>query len=342
MSSPTRPEATSTNAVPENTGWPLRQPYGLGHLAAALALFVILAWTFKTNELDRAASMTCGALASGLGLQDESPTATAAGNFFSAAWPFAMAEARPVARVEGFDPERLPWFAYLEMRTIKEYDALTNTTRETEVEFLVEPFGYLTYALWLMLHTATMGLWGTVLALLLAAPLGFLAARNYAPHASVAWLARGVLSLLRAVPELISAAFFLMLFGPGPAAGILALGFHNAGLLGKLCADDIENADQGTQQALASTGAAPLKVFRFAVFPQLLPQFVSYTNYILERSVRYATVLGIVGAGGIGVEFKGRWEHAEFAHVSTLLLVIFLAVFGLEQFTQYLRRRLTE
>ena len=131
-----------------------------------------------------------------------------------------------------------------------------------------------------------------------------------------------------------------LLFGFGTIPGVLALGFHCSGFFGKFFADDIENADRGPQDALRSTGAGRIKVFRFAVLPQVTPQFVAYVQYILERNVRTATVLGIVGAGGIGLELKGRLDLSDYSHVATTLLIIFITVFLLEQLTQAVRSRL--
>ncbi|WP_255964271.1 PhnE/PtxC family ABC transporter permease, partial [Staphylococcus aureus] len=117
--------------------------------------------------------------------------------------------------------------------------------------------------------------------------------------------ARGIVSLLRAVPELISALFLVLAYGFGPIAGVLALALHACGFLGKFYAEDIETADDKPQEALRAISANKLKIMRFAVLPQVMPQFVAYTLYVLDRNVRMATVVGLVGAGGIGQELKG-------------------------------------
>jgi phosphonate transport system permease protein len=149
-----------------------------------------------------------------------------------------------------------------------------------------------------------------------------------------------VSSSLRATPEIILAMVLVLGFGFGPVPGILALGLHSAGFLGKFFADDIENADRGPQEALRAAGAGRLGVFRLAVLPQVLPQYAAYVQYILERNVRTATIIGIVGAGGIGVELKGRWDMFHYQHVATILLAIFLTVVLLEQVVGRLRARL--
>ena len=185
-----------------------------------------------------------------------------------------------------------------------------------------------------------MAVWGTILSLLLSLPLAYFGAQGYSWNKATYSTARGVCSFCRALPELIIAIFFVLLFGFGTLPGVIALGLHCCGFLGKFFADDIENVDQGPQDALRSTGANRLKVLWYAVLPQTVPQFVAYIQYILERNVRTATVLGIVGAGGIGLELKGRLDLSDYSHVSTILLVVFITVFGLEHITQRVRAKL--
>jgi phosphonate transport system permease protein len=153
-------------------------------------------------------------------------------------------------------------------------------------------------------------------------------------------VARAIAGLLRAVPEIVSVLFLVLAFGIGPMAGVLALGLHSAGFFGKFFADDIENTDRGPQEALASLGANRLKVLWFAALPQALPQFASYTQYILERNVRMAAVIGVVGAGGIGIELKGRFDMYDFSHVTTIVCVVLATVLGLERLSQWVRARL--
>jgi phosphonate transport system permease protein len=191
-----------------------------------------------------------------------------------------------------------------------------------------------------MVDTIEMAIWGTLLSILLALPLGFFAARNYTTGPIAYNLSRALCSLVRAIPELIVALILVIMYGPGPVAGILALGFHTSGFLGKFFADDIENAEPGPQQALRATGGNRVKVLRLAVLPQVLPQYVAYIQYILERNVRTATILGVVSAGGIGFELMARLRNGEYDAVATILIIIFISVFALEQATQRLRARL--
>src|SRR5690606_15110786 len=132
---------------------------------------------------------------------------------------------------------------------------MSMTSRTTQREVLVEPFGYLGQVAVKLIETLEIALWGTLLAILIGAPLAFLGARNLSPHPILVTLSRAIVSLLRTVPELISALFFVLAYGFGPIAGVLALALHAAGFLGKFYAEDIENADTGPQEALRAIGA---------------------------------------------------------------------------------------
>ena len=233
----------------------------------------------------------------------------------------------------------MPWLAYIEVGEDKEYEALTNTWTFEQTEFLVEPIGYLHKVLVKMLETIEMGFWGTILSIMISLPLIILASQNYTPHKIVYTFARGWLSFHRSMPELIIALLLVLMYGFGPMAGVLALAIHTSGVLGKFFADEIENSPPGPQLALSSSGAGSLKVLRYAVFPHVYPAWIAYVQYIFERNIRTATVLGIVGAGGIGMELKGRWDLFDYDHVSTILLAIFITVITLEFFSQKLRKR---
>jgi phosphonate transport system permease protein len=211
-------------------------------------------------------------------------------------------------------------------------------TQTERSEVLVEPVGYLLHVLVKLWETLEIALWGTVLAIVISAPLAFFSAANLTPHRSAYVAARGVVSFLRAIPELVSALFLVMAYGFGPIAGVLALAFHAAGFLGKFYAEDVENADPKPQEALTAIGANRLKVLRFAILPQVTPQYIAYTLYVLDRNFRMATVIGLVGAGGIGQELKGRFDMYNYHHVGTILVAVFAAVFAIDQLSARLRR----
>lgn len=309
-----------------------------------LVLFAIaaaLAVSARRTEMDRAAVLTLEGVAEGLGLRETSDVGTGLAHFFEIAFPLAVSERTEAARIEGLDRNDLPWLAHIVEEPRRTYD--TEAGRWVErgtVEYVVEPLGYLWRVLALMLETIEIAAWGAILSVIIALPLAYFASSGYAPNRWLYHLSRALCSFNRAIPELIGAMFLVLMYGFGPVAGVLALGIHTSGFLGKFFADEIENAPKGPQEALLALGANKIKVLRYAVWPQAAPQCLAYIQYILERNVRSATVLGIVGAGGIGMELKGRWDLSDFGHVSTILLVIFATVFVLEHLTQSMRAKI--
>jgi phosphonate transport system permease protein len=321
--------------------WRLRQPFSIKFVLALLAVAICLAISARRTEIDKACFQTLEGIAYAFGLTDHAEVASGWQNLMASAFPLTLSEEREVTRIENFDRNNLPAFSHLVSKPEREYDLDSGEwVVSGEKEYLVEPFGYLMHVLWKMVETLEMAVWGTLLALVLSIPLAWFSTRGYTWNRGTYFLARATCSFTRALPELIVAIFCVLLFGFGTIPGVLALGFHCAGFFGKFFADDIENADPGPQDALRSTGAGRIKVFRYAVLPQVTPQFVAYVQYIMERNVRTATVLGIVGAGGIGLELKGRLDLSDYSHVSTTLVVIFITVFLLEQLTQSVRGKL--
>lgn len=316
--------------------WELHRTVTPRNILILLLMLGLLSWSGHNTEMDTAVVETSKAVLSLVGI-GESQVLDGAVRFGSQAFPLQLSERTPVNRLENFDPNDLPWFAYVESAEERTYDALTDTWIIEQSEFLVEPIGYLAKVLARMWETIEMGFWGTLISTMISLPMGVLSSRNYTPHKMVYTLARTWLSLHRAMPELIVALFLVLMYGFGPIAGVLALAIHTSGVLGKFFADEIENAPPGPQTALKASGASSIKVLRFAVLPHVLPAWIAYIQYIFERNIRTATVLGIVGAGGIGTELKGRWDLFDYGHVSTILLVIFITVVILEVLSQKLR-----
>jgi len=318
--------------------WELHRAITPKLIGILLVVFVLLTISAKNTELDKAAYETGKAVVALTGVT-ESQVLDSAGSFISDAFPFNFESSVSTDRIDDFDRNNLPLFTHLEVREVKEYDALTETYSSEDVEYLVHPFGYLIKVLGKMWESIEMGFWGTFLSVLISLPLGILAAQNYSPNRFTYTVARTILGFHRAMPELIIALFFVLMYGFGPIAGIFALAIHTSGVLGKFFSDEIENAPPGPQSALKATGADSLKVLRFSVLPQVFPAYIAYVQYIFERNIRTATVLGIVGAGGIGMELKGRWDMFDYSHVATILLVIFITVMLLEYVSQKIRGR---
>jgi phosphonate transport system permease protein len=324
--------------------WHLAAPYNWRHVLLLIVALGLVLITGHRTEMDRMVALSTQAVGYSLGLADDSQVARGLGRVGETLWPPVLAESEEVARIEGFDPARLPFLARVETVEIVEQrlnpDTLALEPATETREILVEPLGYAFTVAGKMLETLEIALWGTIISVLLSLPLAYFAARNYTANRFTYFGARSAISLLRSMPELIVALFLVLAFGFGPIAGVLALGLHAAGFLGKFYAEDIENADKKPQEALEAIGAGKLKTLWYAVMPQVLPQYVAYTLYILDRNVRMATVIGLVGAGGIGQELKGRFDLFQYGHVATILIAIFIVVFVLDQISARLRARL--
>lgn len=316
--------------------WELHRTITSRNIFILIIAFVLLSFSAHNTEMDKAFLETSQAVLSVVGI-GESQVLDGAVRFGSKAFPLQISERTAINRLDGFDHDDLPLFAYVEVAEDKDYDALTDTWTSEKTEFLVEPIGYLLKVIAKMWETIEMGFWGTLLSVIISLPFGILSSRNYSPNKIVYTIARGWLSFHRAMPELIIALFLVLMYGFGPIAGVLALAIHTSGVLGKFFADEIENAPPGPQMALSASGANTLKVLRYAVFPHVFPAWIAYVQYIFERNIRTATVLGIVGAGGIGMELKGRWDLFDYGHVTTILLAIFITVVTLELISQKLR-----
>jgi phosphonate transport system permease protein len=191
-----------------------------------------------------------------------------------------------------------------------------------------------------MVETVQMSVLGTSLGAALALPLAFAAARNLAPGWSVA-LARTILNLTRTIPPILWAVVLVAAVGLGPLAGVLALTFYSTGMLGKLYYESLERIEGSTVEAVAATGAAPLLVYRHAVLPQFLAAFTSHTFYGFEYNVRHASVLGLVGAGGIGFELLLYVRAFQYDKLAMTLLVLFAAVVLVDWLGGVARRRIS-
>ena len=180
---------------------------------------------------------------------------------------------------------------------------------------------------------------GTAAAAALATPLGFLSARNVAP-ASLYYPARAALNVLRSIDTLVCALLFVAAVGLGPFPGILAVVAYTTTSLAKLYSETIEGIDAGPVDAIRATGATRLQVLRFGVLPQVLPLFLSYILYRFESNVRAATVLGFVGAGGIGFYLQTYLRMIDYPAASTVLLVTVAMVMAVDFASARLRARL--
>jgi phosphonate transport system permease protein len=201
-------------------------------------------------------------------------------------------------------------------------------------------FANLSRYLALMGITLATALWGTVFALLVAFFLAPLAARNFAPNPVTYRIARETLNFMRAMPDLLLALIFVATLGLGPLPGALALGVHTAGFLGKFFAESLERVDKGICEGVASTGANFPQMVMYAGWPSILREALGYTLYILDRNVRMASVLGMVGAGGIGLALIDTLHLFNYGQSSALILVILATILIIDYASAWMRGRL--
>jgi phosphonate transport system permease protein len=212
--------------------------------------------------------------------------------------------------------------------------------REFTSGFLRPDYGeWRTYvaAMWL---TIEMALWGTLLAICMAIPLGLAAARNVSPP----WIqqpVRRLLDLLRAIPDLVVGTMFIVAVGLGPLTGVLAIAVNTGGVLGKLFSEAVETVDPRPVEGVKATGAAGLQQIVWGVIPQVAPLWTSYALYRFESSARSATVLGLIGAGGIGQLLFDSLNAFRFDQTAMIVIVIIVAVSLIDLLSQAMRSRLT-
>jgi phosphonate transport system permease protein len=190
--------------------------------------------------------------------------------------------------------------------------------------------------MWLTIQIA---LWGTFIAVLIAIPLGLAAARNISPP-FIRQPIRRLMDLLRSVPDLVIGTIFVVAVGLGPFAGVMALALNTGGVLGKLFSEAVEAIDKGPVEGVRATGAAPLQEIVWGVLPQVAPLWTSYALYRFESNSRAATVLGLIGAGGIGQVLFDSLNSFAYSRVSAIGLVIVLAVTAIDMLSQTIRSRL--
>jgi phosphonate transport system permease protein len=181
---------------------------------------------------------------------------------------------------------------------------------------------------------------GTLAAALLAAPLAMLVAHNTAPWPALAMPLRWFANACRGIDTVVFAILFVAAVGLGPFAGVLGMVVHSLGVLIKLNSEAIETLPRAPLEAAAMSGAAPAKVMSHAVLPAVLPNLASVSLYVWEANVRTSTVLGIVGAGGIGIEIKAAIDLLDFQRLFTLTVAVLVMVTLIDQLSAWLRRRL--
>lgn len=199
----------------------------------------------------------------------------------------------------------------------------------TEVESWVRP----------MIDTIAMSIAGTALSIVLSLPLGVLAARNTTPNPTVYRIARGVLNIFRSIPELIMGIVFVAAVGFGALPGVLALGLHSIGMVGKFFSEAIEHSHEAPLEAARAAGANQIQVITHGILPQVMPQFADVAMYRWEYNFRASTVMGMVGAGGIGLELMASLRLMQYNECFAILLIILVMVTIVDALSAVLRKR---
>ena len=211
--------------------------------------------------------------------------------------------------------------------------------RQFGSEFLRPDFTQWRLYVSMMWLTVQIAIWGTVIAVVLAIPFGLLAARNIAPP----WVVqpvRRLMDILRSVNELVMGTIFLVAVGLGPFAGVMALALHTTGVLAKLFSEAVEAIDPQPVEGVRATGASPAEEVVWGVLPQVAPLWVSYALYRFESNARSATVLGLIGAGGIGQVLFESINGFAYRDTAAIALIIVVAVSLIDLLSQGVRKRL--
>ncbi|QTD43359.1 phosphonate ABC transporter, permease protein PhnE [Sporosarcina sp. Te-1] len=191
-----------------------------------------------------------------------------------------------------------------------------------------------------LFDTIKMSLLGSVLGAVLALPLAYFASSNMIKSRTVVVVTKFILSLLRTLPTLVAALIATFIFGIGTMAGTVAIFIFTIAYVGKLLYEQIENADLKAFEAMQSMGHSTFSAFRFAVMPQILPNYLSNAIFCFEGNVRYAAILGYVGAGGIGLLLNESLGWRNYANVGMILLLLAVTVFIIETISEYFRKKL--
>ena len=188
-------------------------------------------------------------------------------------------------------------------------------------------------------ETIQIAILGTTIGLILAFPLSFLGARNFTPRRAICNTVRWLFNTFRGVNEFVYALMFTAVAGLGPFAGVLALSVHTAGALGKYISEAIENMDEEPVKAIVATGANKVQIAFQGMLPELLPSFLSYVLYYWEHNIRAATVLGLVGAGGIGIELLTSMKLFKYQEVATIVIVMLVLITVVDQMSAMVRKK---
>lgn len=199
-------------------------------------------------------------------------------------------------------------------------------------------FGLLAKYFPFLMETINIAILATLIGFVLGGALSFFASRNLVSNRLVVFVMRRLMDITRAFPELVLALVLVLALGPTPVAAVLAVAFHTTGALAKLFSEINENADMRPVEGMRSVGAGWLQQMRFAILPQVLPNFFSYTLLRLEINVRASAILGFVGAGGLGAELKKVVDWNFGADITAIIVLLVIAITSIDYLSAYIRR----
>jgi phosphonate transport system permease protein len=191
----------------------------------------------------------------------------------------------------------------------------------------------------LMGQTLAIALWGTTLAFIISIISAPFAAQNISPHPVIYRTMREVLTFMLALPDLVLALVFVAALGLGPLPGVLSLGLHTSGFLTKFFSENIERVNPEIYEAINATGASFLQLVMFAAWPSVIQEVIGYTLYIFDRNVRVATILGLVGAGGIGLELNTNLRFFQYNQAAALIIIIIITIIAIDYLSALLRSK---
>lgn len=260
--------------------------------------------------------------------------------FFLTAWLGDFFKVTQVTLSDGSRDWR--WILPVGIPRLGEY--LENTIPVLRWESLGADFAewFWRWKAWLVLlvETILIAFMATTLGVVGGFLLSFPASRNLAPNRAVYWVCRRYLELARTVPDLVWALIFVFAFSVGPMAGVFAIGLHSCGALGKLYAEVNENIDMRPLEGVKSAGGTWFDQIRYGAVPQVMPNIVSYTLLRFEINVRSSSIIGFVGAGGLGQEFRTALSFQEYTDISALFVIIFVTVMLIDFGSEKLRHRI--
>jgi phosphonate transport system permease protein len=230
-------------------------------------------------------------------------------------------------------------FQSVEMERLPKLFTQSGNMKEIGTALIHPDFTYWKTYVAQMWLTVQIAIWGTALAVIIAIPFGLLASKNITPP----WIqqpVRRLMDLLRSIPDLVLGTLFLVAVGLGPFAGVMALMLNTGGVLAKLFSEAVESIDKGPVEGVRATGAAPLQEIVWGVLPQVAPLWTSYALYRFESNSRSATVLGLIGAGGIGQLLFDSLNGFNYSQVAAIAVIIVVAVSMIDLLSQAIRSRL--